>query len=99
MTKTQISRFVPTGYRSHIQLNGDANTYTTGGFAVSPADFGFVDSYDEVIAVVSQGNFVVEWIPSTNSLRVQNDPGTGLAEVANGGSTAALQVDLYAFGR
>jgi hypothetical protein len=99
MTKTPIARFVPTGYLSHVQLAGDANTYTTGGFAFALPDFGFVDSIDEVIAVVSQGAFVVEWVPSTSSLRVQTDPGTGLAEVANGGSTAGLQVDLYAFGR
>jgi hypothetical protein len=96
---TPINKFVPTGYLSHIQLVGDANTYTTGGFPLGPASFGFVDSYDDVWAVVSQGAFVVEWIPSTNSLRVQTDPGTGLAEVANNGSTSGLQVDLYAFGR
>lgn len=99
MQITPISKFVPTGYLSHVQLNGDANTYPTGGFPLSPATFGFVDSYDEVLAVVSQGAFIVEWVPSTNSLRVQTDPGTGLAEVANGGTTAGLQVDLYAFGR
>lgn len=99
MQTVALARFVPTGYLSHTQLTGDSNTYTTGGFAINPAMFQFVDSIDDLIAVVSAGAFVVEWVPSTSSLKVLNDPGTGLAEVANGGSTSGLQVDMYAFGR
>ena len=99
MQASLLSRFVPTGYLAHLQLAGDSNTYTTGGFVLGVAAFSFVDSIDEVIAVVQQGAFTVEWVPSTLALRVQTDPGTGLAEVGNGGSTAGLVVDLYAFGR
>lgn len=99
MQITQLARFAPTGYLSHIQVAGDANTYATGGFVLSPASFGFVDSYDDVWAVVSGGAYMVEWVGGTNSLKVLTDPGSGLAEVGNGGSTAGLQVDLYAFGR
>ncbi len=99
MVTTPVSRFVPTGYLSHVTLTGDANSYVTGGWVLTPATFGFVDSIDEVIAVVSGGAYVVQWIPATSALKVQTDPGTGLAEVGNGGSTAGLQVELYAFGR
>lgn len=99
MTKTLAARFVPDGYLAHVQLQGDANTYATGGFPFLPSDFQFSDSIDDAWAVVSGGAFVVEWVPSTQSLRVETDPGTGLAEVANGGSTAGLQVDIFAFGR
>ena len=99
MVITQITKFVPVGYLSHIQLAGDSNTYQTGGFQLSPQSFGFADSYDDVWAIVSGGAYVVEWVPTTNSLRVLTDPGSGLAEVANAGSTAGLQVDLFAFGR
>lgn len=98
MQTTLAARFVPTGYLSHVQLQGDANTYQTGGFPLTPAMFQFVDSIADLWAVVSAGAFVVEWVPSTSSLRVLTDPGTGLAEVGNGGSTAGLQVDMYAFG-
>lgn len=99
MVKALVSRFVPTGYLSHVQLQGDANSYTTGGVQFGLGDFNFVDSIDEVIAVVQAGAFVCEWIPANMALRVETDPGTGLAEVANGGSTAGLVVDLFAFGR
>lgn len=92
------ARFVPTGYLAHVQLQGDSNTYVTGGFPITLAMFGFVDSIQDLIAVVSAGAFVVEWVPGTSSLRVLNDPGTGLAEIANNGSTSGLQVDMYAFG-
>jgi hypothetical protein len=99
MQLNTLSRFVPTGYLAHIQLTGDANTYTTGGFLVGLAPFQFVDSIDDCILVEQSGLYAVEWVPATNALRVLVDPGTGLAEVANGGSTAGLVVDIYAFGR
>ena len=98
MQTAPLARFVPTGYFAHTQLTGDANTYATGGFPITLAMFQFVNVIQDLIAVVSAGAFVVEWVPSTSSLRVLTDPGTGLAEVSNGGSTAGLQVEMYAFG-
>ena len=98
MQTNLTARFVPTGYLAHVQLTGDANTYPTGGFPITLGMFGFVDSIADLIATVSGGAFTVEWVPSTSSLRVLTDPGTGLAEVGNGGSTSGLQVDMYAFG-
>ena len=97
--KNLLSRFVPTGYLSHVQLTGDANSYTTNGFTFSLADFGFVDSFDEIIAIERSGLYTIDVDIANMLLKVLVDPGTGLAEVANGGSTAGLVVDLWAFGR
>ena len=99
MQKSLVSRFVPSDYLSHVQLTGDSNSYTTGGFQFGLSDFQLQDSIDDMIVIEQSGLFVVEWIPSTLQLKVLQDPGTGLAEIANNGSTAGLIVDLYAFGR
>jgi len=99
MQKTLIQRFVPSDYLSHVQLTGDANSYTSGGFPFALSDFQLTDSIDDMLIIVQSGPYTAEWVPSTLSLRIETDPGTGLAEVGNGGSTAGLIVDLYAFGR
>jgi hypothetical protein len=99
LQKSLISRFVPSDYLAHVQLTGDANSYTTGGFQFGLPDFQLSDSLDDLICIEQSGLYVVEWNPATLQLKVLTDPGTGLAEVANNGSTAGLIVDLFAFGR
>lgn len=99
MQKSLISRFVPSDYLAHVQLTGDSNSYTTGGFQMLLSDFSLQESIDDMVVIEQSGLYVVEWNPGSLLLKVLQDPGSGLAEIANNGSTTGLIVDLFAFGR
>ncbi len=106
MQTALIQKFVPgASYMSHVQLTGDANTYPTGGFALTPSMFNFVDSIDFVLPfsqAPNSGELEPEWVPPTiagtggNLRLIVSSTGS---ELGNGGNSSGAIFDLYAFGR
>lgn len=77
---------------------GAADTYVTGGFAVTPATFGFAQSIAFIEPAVSAtGGYIFQYIPGTGKVKVFSAQGTELAN-----TSAVLQndsVQLQALGK
>lgn len=69
---------------------GAADTYVTGGFAVTPATFGFAQAIVFLEPAVSQtGGYVFQYNPATSKVLVFSAQGTQLVN-----ASAALQNDV-----
>lgn len=69
---------------------GAADTYVTGGFAVTPATFGFSQAISFVEPAVSNtGGYVFQYNPATGKILAFSAAGTQLAN-----ASAALQNDI-----
>lgn len=74
------------------------NNYQAPGYALTPAMFGLSSRIDHVIPIPGPSNFVAEWDDANGAIRVEQDPGTGLAQVNNGTDLSALTIKLLVFG-
>jgi hypothetical protein len=73
--------------------------YPTGGYPVTPSQFGFGVSIDDMIPIAQSASYVAEWVAATQSIRVLQDTGSGLVEVPNNTDLHTLNVQLLVFGR
>ena len=76
----------------------DAN-YPVGGYPMTPQLLGLNDAIDDVVPIAQSATYVAEWVASTQSLKILQDPGTGIAEVGGGTNLSTLIVQLVFFGR
>lgn len=105
ITVTQAAVENPAGVRfKTVTLTLDAS-YPTGGYALTPAQLGFVSSIDGIVAGGTAGNttgVVVGWNPTTQKLQVYLSNGASPALLNEAPNTTALTgqvVTVLAWGR
>ena len=95
---TQTYKAVPgQDYMAVGNLQCD-NNYQAPGYALTPAMFGFTSRIDAVVPIVSGANYQAEWDIANQALRMEQDPGSGLAQVPNATDLSAVKVVLIVFG-
>lgn len=89
---------VSSDYITTTTMTCDAN-YPTGGYPVTPGMFGDGVTIDDIVPIAQSNQFAAEYVSATQSIKILQDPGTGLAEVVGTTDLHTLLVQLLVFGR
>lgn len=92
-----------TGDRKHVAdqaevlatVTGDSS-YTSGGYAVTPQQFGFFDRIDYIVPLSSNGAAIIQYDRANKKIKIFTALGT---EAAGGSNQSAIVADVLAVGK